>query len=162
MTKPATGYRVFVGAEGLEPQEVDEAGWALTWIDPEAGVARLQARDRALTVLVEGSGTEWFVTVRGRRIRVSVRNRREQLLAEAAGASASVTGPVEVKATLPGLIVAVGVSEGSQVEAGSPLLTIEAMKMQNEVRAPRAGTVAAVAVAAGETVATGQLLLRIE
>jgi biotin carboxyl carrier protein len=159
-TKPPTGYRVFVGLDGLEPET--DTGSAFTWIHREDGVARLQARARALSVVVEGSGSEWFVTLRGRRIPVSVRNRREQLLAEAARSSASASGPVDVKATLPGLIVAIETSQGSEVEAGDPLLTIEAMKMQNEVRAPRAGRVAAVAVAPGETVATGQLLLRIE
>jgi biotin carboxyl carrier protein len=159
-TRPSTDFRVFVGPDGLEPEV--GAGWTLTWTDRETGVARLQARERAVTVVVEGSGSEWFVTLRGRRIPVSVRNRREQLLADAAQTSASASGPVEVKATLPGLIVAVETSEGSEVGAGDPLLTIEAMKMQNEVRAPRAGRVTAVAVASGETVATGQLLLRIE
>ncbi len=54
------------------------------------------------------------------------------------------------------------VSAGDEVEAGAPLLTIEAMKMQNEVRAPRAGTVGRIAVEAGQTVATGALLLRLE
>jgi biotin carboxyl carrier protein len=43
-----------------------------------------------------------------------------------------------------------------------PLLTIEAMKMQNEVRAPRAGVVIEVSVRAGQTVATGAPLLRLE
>ena len=102
------------------------------------------------------------MTLRGRRLAVSVLSRREQLLAEAALGTSSRTGPVEVTATLPGLIVAVEATEGSDVEAGDPLLTIEAMKMQNEVRAPRAGRVAAIAVAAGQTVGTGQLLLRLE
>jgi biotin carboxyl carrier protein len=46
--------------------------------------------------------------------------------------------------------------------AGEALLTIEAMKMQNEVRAPRDGTVGEVVVAAGSAVATGQLLLRLD
>lgn len=160
MTQPTGGYRVFVGPDGIEPES--DGGWAFTWIDREAGVARLQRDGEAVTVVVEGAGSDWFVTLRGRRIPVSVRNRREQLLAEAARASASSSGPVEVKATLPGLIVAVETSEGSEVAAGDSLLTIEAMKMQNEVRAPRAGRVTAVAVAAGVTVATGQLLLRIE
>ena len=160
MTQPATGYRVYVGPDGLEPDR--DADWTLTWTDREAGVARLHSRERAVTIVVEGSGSEWFVTLRGRRIAVSVRNRREQLLADAAQTSASTSGPVDVKATLPGLIVVVETSEGSEVAAGEPLLTIEAMKMQNEVRAPRAGRVTAIAVAAGETVATGQLLLRID
>jgi acetyl/propionyl-CoA carboxylase alpha subunit len=160
MTESAEGLRVFVGPDGLETEV--QAGWSLTWIDGAAGVARLQTPDRAITVLVEGGGADWFVTLRGRRIPVSVRNRREQMLAEAARTSASASGPVSVNATLPGLIVAVETSEGSEVAAGDPLLTIEAMKMQNEVRAPRAGRVMAIAVAPGETVTTGQLLLRIE
>jgi biotin carboxyl carrier protein len=159
-TQLTTGYRVFVGPDGLEPETDTDS--AFMWIDRNGGVARLQVGDRALTVVVEGRGSEWFVTLRGRRIPVSVRNRREQLLAEAARTSASASGPVDVNATLPGLIVAIETSEGREVAAGDPLLTIEAMKMQNEVRAPRAGRVGAIAVAPGETVATGQLLLRIE
>ena len=161
MTRPGSAYRVLVGGvEAVEPEPAAE--WIFSWTDRAAGVARLQAPDRAVMVVVEGSGPDWFVTHRGRRIPVSVRNRREQLLADAASASGSASGPVDVTATLPGLIVAVETSEGSEVAAGEPLLTIEAMKMQNEVRAPRAGRVTSIAVAAEETVATGQLLLRIE
>ncbi len=67
-----------------------------------------------------------------------------------------------MRATLPGLVVAVGVAVGDEVAEGATLLTIEAMKMQNEVRAPRAGTVIEVAVAAGQAVATGASLVRLE
>src|SRR6266576_3216518 len=49
------------------------------WVDRATGVARLRARGRAISVVVEGGGTEWFVTLRGRRIAVSVLSRREQL-----------------------------------------------------------------------------------
>ena len=161
MTGPESPYRVLVG--GVEVVEPEPAtNWTFTWTDRAAGVARLQAADRAVMVVVEGNGPEWFVTLRGRRIPVSVRNRREQLLADAASASESASGPMDVTATLPGLIVAVEAAEGTDVEAGDPLLTIEAMKMQNEVRAPRAGRVTGIAVAAGQTVGTGQLLLRLE
>ena len=102
------------------------------------------------------------MTLRGRRIPVVVRTWRERVLADAESASRRHDGPIEVRATLPGLVVAVVVREGDQVAAGATLLTIEAMKMQNEVRAPRAGRVAAVAVVAGEAVAAGASLLRIE
>jgi biotin carboxyl carrier protein len=69
---------------------------------------------------------------------------------------------VAVKATLPGLVVAGVVAVGDEGEEGAPLLTIEAMKMQNEVRAPRAGRVIEVSVAPGAAVATGAALLRLE
>ncbi|MCA1571429.1 MAG: acetyl-CoA carboxylase biotin carboxyl carrier protein subunit [Chloroflexi bacterium] len=58
--------------------------------------------------------------------------------------------------------MAVAVSAGEEVPEGAPLLTIEAMKMQNEVRAPRAGRVIDVTVEAGQVVATGSPLLRLE
>jgi acetyl/propionyl-CoA carboxylase alpha subunit len=138
------------------------AGWRLEWDDRGHGIARLVGDGRAIPVVVEGSGSEWFVTVLGRRIPVSVRTWRERLMAEAEGAATVQSGPVAVKATLPGLVVAVLVAVGDEVEEGAPLLTIEAMKMQNEVRAPRAGRVIEVSVASGVAVATGAALLRLE
>jgi acetyl/propionyl-CoA carboxylase alpha subunit len=137
-------------------------GWRLEWIDRRHGLARLVGDRGAVPLLVEGTGTDWVVTLGGRRIVVSVRSWRERVLAEAESAARAHAGPVAVKATLPGLVVAVAVSAGDEVEEGSVLLTLEAMKMQNEVRAPRSGRVIDVAVAAGETVATGAALLRIE
>ena len=137
-------------------------GWTLTWLDAAAGIARLSDGSRSEVCLVEGSGTDWVVTIRGRRIPVAVRTWRERVLADAESASRHPDGPVEVRATLPGLVVAVVVQEGDEVAQGATLLTVEAMKMQNEVRSPRAGRVAALAVVAGQAVAAGAPLLRIE
>ena len=115
-----------------------------------------------LSAIVEGSGSDWTITIRGRRIAVTARTWRERVLAEAESAAAAGGGPVSVTATLPGLVVALGVGVGDDVAAGAALLTIEAMKMQNEVRAPRDGRIAEVAVSIGQAVATGALLLRLE
>ena len=93
---------------------------------------------------------------------MTARTWREQMLAAAERETAARGGPVDVKATLPGLVVAVAVAEGETVVEGQALLTIEAMKMQNEVRAPRAGRVARLTAVAGTTVATGALLIRID
>lgn len=151
-------FETRIGEAVVAPAE----GWSISWVDRAAGIARLRRGPESEVVVVEGSGSEWWVTIRGRRIPVTVRTWRERVLAEAQVAAARTGGPTEVKATLPGLVVAVEVSEGAEVAADDPLLTLEAMKMQNEVRAPRAGRIAAIAVAAGQAVATGQLLLRIE
>ncbi len=113
-------------------------------------------------MLVDGAGSEWFVTLAGRRIPLSVQSWRERLLSEARGAAADSGAPVDIRATLPGLVVAVNVAEGDEVAQGATLLTIEAMKMQNEVRAPRGGRIAALGVGPGQSVATGVLLLRLE
>jgi biotin carboxyl carrier protein len=74
---------------------------------------------------------------------------------EAAGRS----GPTEVRAIIPGVVVTVSVASGDAVTAGQQLLVIEAMKMQNELRAPRDGTIERVAVGAGAKIEVGDLLL---
>jgi len=153
-----TDYEVRVDGERVAPAE----GWRLEVADPGRGIARLVNGSASVPVLVEGSGSDWVVTIRGRRIPVTVRSWRERILAEAETAAAAHSGPMAVKATLPGLIVAVAVSVGDEVAAGSPLLTVEAMKMQNEVRAPRPGRVIELSVQPGQTVATGAPLLRLE
>ena len=153
-----TDYQASVDGTEVKPAD----GWTLEWVDRERRIGRLTNGQASRPVLVEGAGTEWFVTLAGRRIPITVHTWRERLLAEARGASADSGAPVDIRATLPGLVVAVNVAEGDQVETGAALLTLEAMKMQNEVRAPRSGRIAAVGVSAGQPVATGVLLLRIE
>lgn len=151
-------YELTVDGGPLQPA----TGWTFTWIDAEAGLARLSNGSQTELCLVEGSGADWVVTLRGRRIPVAVRTWRERVLADAESASRPQDGPIEVRATLPGLVVAIAVQDGDEVGSGATLLTVEAMKMQNEVRAPRAGRVTAIAVVAGQTVAAGASLLRIE
>lgn len=149
---------VSIGGEEVEPA----AGWRVEWLDRRRGIARLTDGERTRTAIVEGAGTQWSVTLSGRRVPVTVQSWRERLLAKARAAAAGEGGPLEIRSTLPGLVVAVKVEAGAEVAAGDSLLTIEAMKMQNEVRAPRDGTVGQVAVAAGQPVAAGVLLLRLE
>ena len=67
----------------------------------------------------------------------------------------------EVRALMPGRVIEVAVSEGQAVPAGTILLVLEAMKMQNEIRASRGGVVARVEVAAGQAVDRGALLVAI-
>jgi biotin carboxyl carrier protein len=146
----------------VDGERRDTGSWRLEWEDREHGLARLVDDGHSVPVVVEGAGTEWFVSIRGRRIPVAVRTWRERLRAEAETASQAHSGPTTVKATLPGLVVAVAVAVGDEVEEGRSLLTIEAMKMQNEVRAPRAGRVTEISVLSGQAVATGATLLRLE
>ncbi|XVX20507.1 biotin carboxylase N-terminal domain-containing protein [Actinomycetota bacterium] len=65
-------------------------------------------------------------------------------------------------APMPGSVVRVAVAEGDHVEAGQPLLWLEAMKMEHVVAAPAAGVVAHLAVSAGDQVAQGTTLAVVE
>jgi biotin carboxyl carrier protein len=73
--------------------------------------------------------------------------------------SAETSGAVP--APLPGLILRVEVKEGDSVQAGQPLLVMEAMKMENVVPAPHQGTVRKIFVAEGATVGEGEPLVEV-
>lgn len=68
----------------------------------------------------------------------------------------------EVLAPMPGLILAIMVSPGDQVTAGTPVVRMEAMKMENEIPATADGTVKTIAVQVGDNVSTDQTLMMIE
>ncbi|MBW0148326.1 sodium-extruding oxaloacetate decarboxylase subunit alpha [Marinobacter arenosus] len=75
---------------------------------------------------------------------------------------AGATKEGHVTTSMPGNIVDVLVKEGDQVEAGDPVLIIEAMKMETEVKATIAGTVKEVSIAKGDRVVPGEVLVDIE
>jgi biotin carboxyl carrier protein len=85
--------------------------------------------------------------------------------AEAAAQAAAAT-PADVKhgvwAPVPGKIVNVMVKVGDKVDEGSPVVVLEAMKMENELHSPVKGTVTAVAVKKGDQAEKGQLLVAFE
>ncbi len=64
-----------------------------------------------------------------------------------------------VKAPMPGNILQIKVQQRQKVQAGQVLLTLEAMKMENEIVAPHDGTVAQIVAVQGKTVDTGAPLL---
>ncbi|GLW35007.1 acetyl/propionyl/methylcrotonyl-CoA carboxylase subunit alpha [Actinoplanes regularis] len=65
-------------------------------------------------------------------------------------------------ASMPGLVVAVHVSEGDQVAAGDPIVVLEAMKMQQTLSASADGVVASVTAEVGRQVAAGEVLAVID
>jgi len=60
---------------------------------------------------------------------------------------------------MPGLLRAVHVKEGDVVERDAPLVTLEAMKMENELRAPARARVVKLSASAGSKVEGGAVLL---
>lgn len=65
----------------------------------------------------------------------------------------------DVKAPMPGLVLKVLVTEGSEVKKGDNLFILEAMKMENIIKAPADVTVKTVKIKPGDKVEKGQILL---
>jgi biotin carboxyl carrier protein len=158
------------GAHQVEVERGD--GGFVVVIDGRPSAVDLVCLDAALASLrFTASGRSYAVTfqrdgARGFRIGVGEREFDLAVLSPVeaieAVAGAERQGPSRVTAPIPGKVVAVNVAAGDLVEAGQPLVVLEAMKMQNELTGGRAGRVVAVHVTAGMTVEAGAVLVELE
>ncbi|GAB3377321.1 acetyl/propionyl/methylcrotonyl-CoA carboxylase subunit alpha [Azotobacter armeniacus] len=116
------------------------------WVE-QAGVCRQHlALRRGDSLYLEWSGELHAIT-------------RVDPLTEAAAAHQTHGGLI---APMNGSIVRVLVEAGQQVEAGAPLVVLEAMKMEHSIRAPQAGVVKGLYCREGELVSEGSVLVELE
>jgi len=122
------------------------------------------------SLLVDGKSYEayvspvdnkWEVLMHGNLYNVQVEDEREKRLRAASGGQVADRSEFHLKAPMPGLVVAIPVSEGQSVDKGDVLIILESMKMQNELRSPKAGTIARVRVKTGDSVEQKQTMLSV-
>jgi 3-methylcrotonyl-CoA carboxylase alpha subunit len=99
------------------------------------------------------AGGRLHVFRHGRHAALTQRLTNDSLQVAGGGEQGSLLTP------LPGTVVAVHVSTGQTVSRGTPLVTVEAMKMEHTLTAPRDGVVARVAFGVGDRVAAGAVLV---
>jgi biotin carboxyl carrier protein len=64
-----------------------------------------------------------------------------------------------IKSPLPGVIIKVHVAVGDTVKLGQKLLTLEAMKMENNIEADKEGKVSQIKIKQGDSVMEGDILI---
>jgi biotin carboxyl carrier protein len=124
----------------------------------------------AFSIIINGRSFDLDVVREGEEIVVVSRAGSTRLTlvdaarrtSRAASGKREVSGRVEIKAAMPGRVVAVLVAPGDEVKADQGIVTVEAMKMENELKSPKAGKITEVKVVAGQTVEKGELLVVIE
>ena len=77
-------------------------------------------------------------------------------------AEVAAFGTTQIEAPMPGLVIAVSVSAGQEVEEGQPLITLEAMKMQQVLSSPFSARVDEIAVEEGAYVEAQALLMQLK
>lgn len=105
--------------------------------------------------------TTWQVLLHGRLYPAMVEDERQRRLRAAAGSQVQQSGEFYLKSPMPGLVIAVPVTEGQPVKKGDVLIVLESMKMQNELKSPRDGVAARLRVSAGDRVEQHQTLLSV-
>ncbi|HEY0179466.1 MAG TPA: biotin carboxylase N-terminal domain-containing protein [Dokdonella sp.] len=115
-----------------------------------------------LSALFDGVARRFRVRLDAHAARVhdGARRHRFERAAPFAYEPGEETATDEIRAPMPGRIVAVRTQPGATVAEGQELLVIEAMKMELSLKAPRAGAVDAVQAAAGDFVEADAVLVR--
>ena len=68
----------------------------------------------------------------------------------------------QLKAPMPGRVVSLSIEIGQEINVGDPLLTLEAMKMENVLKAEGTGKVKEIRTNASDVVEKGAVLIEFE
>jgi acetyl-CoA/propionyl-CoA carboxylase biotin carboxyl carrier protein len=131
--------------------------------DGESHSLQADLTDDRLTVTLDGLRSEYIVATAHSKIWLAGSGTvavLEEVREAPVRPEDEHTGDAELASPMPGAVVAVGVEDGAQVEAGAVVVTVEAMKMEHALTAPVDGVVELL-VAVGDQVKVGQPLARI-
>jgi len=117
---------------------------------------------RAEVVTTDFVTKTFTIKINNRLYTASVKDKFDLLL-EKMGMSSAAAGKVNtIKAPMPGLIIDLKVKERDAVNAGTSLLILEAMKMENVIKSPGDAIVKSVKIKKGDSVEKGQVLIEFE
>ena len=102
------------------------------------------------------------INVNGNDYEISIKDRNDLLLQQLGIAVKSSSVVQFIKAPMPGLIINISVTEGTEVKKGDTLLILEAMKMENVIKSPRDGKVKKINVQLKNAVEKNQVMLEFE
>lgn len=102
------------------------------------------------------------LTINGRPQTLSIADETDQLVKQLGFSAVTTTKSKHALAPMPGLVLDVMVAVGDTITDGTPLLILEAMKMENVLKAEGDGVVKSIAVTKGAAVEKKQLLIEIE
>ncbi len=158
------------GGAAADGRSTDPDPWAGGWrlnARPRIRIAAEDGTERTVEVPIDPLGVQpaavvgpdgsVHVDIGGRSVAFRVAPAPDvERAARAAGHHGPTSG--EVVSPMPGSVLAVHVAVGATVEAGDPIVTLEAMKMEHVVVAPVAGTIVELAVRVADQVRRGQIL----
>ncbi len=110
-----------------------------------------------------------YLPATGRAIAKTSKSGQQTPVARSAPASSRPSQPrtqaggtSEVRVPMQGTVIKIPASVGQKIEAGEPVVILEAMKMENAILAERSGVVKEIKVSPGDSVGTGEVVAIIE
>ncbi len=128
----------------------------------EINVRSAKAQFRVLVLGQDHKTKEYILKINSRKYKVQLQDRLDLLLKKMGINNTNSSGVSQVKAPMPGLILDIVASVGSEVVKGDKLIVLEAMKMENIIKSPIDGKIKEIKVTRGESVEKNHLLIEFE
>ncbi len=121
--------------------------------------------DKSMNVEVihaDAEKKEFSVKVNNNVYQLQLKDRFDELLKSLGMEAVGQKKVSEIKAPMPGMVLNILVHAGDTVEKDTPLLILEAMKMENVIKSPTAGVVKKVGAVKGVAVEKGAVLIEFQ
>jgi len=160
VTIDGKNYRLELNhAEGRWSCRLDGQNLEVDAILVRPDVLSLRIGNKTYEIKTERVGNDWYLWVGSARFAAEVRDPRAL---RGRARVADEHGPRKIKAPMPGKVVRLLVRQGEEVELGTGVAVVEAMKMQNEIKSPKKGTIQQILVGQGTAVNAGDVLAIVE
>ena len=161
VTLPESAHQVeFDESYGQRTLTVDGKEYDLSLLRTDLGRVRYLVDGVPTDALITGDLSDLTVDAGSGPVDLRVEETRLAAVRKLSGMKVQQPSARNLRAPMPGLILRVLVTEDQNVEEGTPLLIIEAMKMQNELRAEEPGRVTDILVEVGQAVEKGAMLVK--
>ena len=116
-----------------------------------------------ITVLdIDIQSKEMTLLINSREMKLSVKDDFD-ILVKKLGFTLNTTQKIkEIKAPMPGLVLDIMIKVGESVTVGTPLLILEAMKMENVIKALGEGIVKKILVNKKDAIEKGSIMIEME
>ncbi|MCH8546116.1 MAG: acetyl-CoA carboxylase biotin carboxyl carrier protein subunit [Cryomorphaceae bacterium] len=104
----------------------------------------------------------YTVAINGEVVSVPYKTELDLMLEKMGLKDLLAAGNKEFKAPMPGMVLKILVAPGDAVSKGTPLIVLEAMKMENNIKAESDGVVKAVNIKEGQSVEKNQVMIEFE
>ncbi len=160
---PTNNFKAVVNENDFTFEHIDPSSLDFVSTGPDSFHILVNNRSYHAEVIEAQYVKKTFVLkVNGTRYTIQLKDKFDQLVDSLGLHAAAGQAVADIKAPMPGLVLAVQVESGQTVAAGDSLIILEAMKMENVLKAPGDGVIKSVEVIKGQAVDKNQILIKLE
>ena len=128
----------------------------------DGGLYHLLLENKSYLISVTNTNMYFRASIGGEEYNVEIEDNINRLKSKYGEKAEDVNNLGKVHSPMPGLVVNIYVSVGDEVQLNTPLLALEAMKMENEIISPANGKITDISVTTGQNISAETLLMTIE